>query len=164
VNDGKGLTVIDMPRVRAALALLDAAVASGARPVPAELVAALVAAEDSGMVAPATVALGVRLPAELLARVDRVAAAGVRGTLPGWTRNGVILAALAAGLPELERQAGLDPPAAPADQGDTNAELVAVLRRLLVKLDPGPSPAPSGDDAGFLPVPKLGEVGDNGEQ
>lgn len=151
MNDGNGAAVVDLPRVRAALALLDAAVASGARPVPGELVAALVAAEDGGMVAPATVALGVRLPAALVARLDAVAAA------QGDSRNAVLLAAIDAGLPAVERQAGLD-------QGDTTAELVGTLRRLLAKLDPGPSPAPSGDDAGFLPVPKLGEVGDNGEQ
>jgi predicted transcriptional regulator len=103
------------------------------------------------MVAPATVARGVRLPAALGARVDAVAAA------QGGSRNAVVLAAIEAGLPAVERQAGLD-------RGDTTAELVAVLRRLLVKLDQGPSPAPSGDDAGFLPVPQLGEGGDNGER
>lgn len=136
-GDDKGAAVVDLPRVRVALAALDAAVAQGVQPVPGELVAALVAAEGEQMAAPATVALGVRLPAALLARVDAVAAAGARGNLPGWTRNGVLLAALEAGLPEVERQAGIDTPAAPAvDQGETTAELVAVLRRLLVKLDP----------------------------
>ena len=136
MSDDNGGAVVDLPRVRAALAALDAAVAQGVRPVPGELVAALVAAEGERMAAPATIALGVRLPAALLARVDAVAAAGARGNLPTWSRNGVLLAALEAGLPLVERQAGLDPPAAPADQGDTTAELVAVLRRLLVKLDP----------------------------
>lgn len=67
----------------------------------------------------------------LLARVDAVAAAGARGNLPGWSRNGVLAAALSAGLPLVERQAGIDA----ADQ-DTNAELLAVLRRLLVALAP----------------------------
>ena len=147
MNDGKGAAVVDLPRVRAALALLDAAVSSGARPIPGELVAALVAAEDGGMVAPATMALGVRLPAALVARVDAVAE-GLGGS-----RNAALVAAIEAGLPAVERQAGLD-------QGDTTAELVATMRRLLAQLDPGPS----GDDAGFLPVPKLGEGGDNGEQ
>ncbi len=151
MNDGNGAAVVDLPRVRAALALLDAAVSSGARPIPGELVAALVAAEDGGMVAPATVALGVRLPAALVARVDAVAE-GLGGS-----RNAALVAAIEAGLPAVERQAGLD-------RGDTTAELVATMRRLLAQLDPGPSPAPSGDDAGFLPVPKLGEGGDNGEQ
>ena len=103
------------------------------------------------MVAPATMALGVRLPAALVARVDAVA------EVQGVSRNAVVLAAVEAGLPAVERQAGLD-------RGDTTAELVATMRRLLAQLDPGPSPAPSGDDAGFLPVPKLGEGGDNGEQ
>lgn len=133
MNDGNGAAVVDLPRVRAALALLDAAVSSGARPIPGELVAALVAAEDGGMVAPATVALGVRLPAALVARVDAVA------EVQGVSRNAVVLAALEAGLPAVERQAGLD-------RGDTTAELVATMRRLLAQLD------------------QSGEGGDNGEQ
>jgi predicted transcriptional regulator len=124
VNDGNGAAVIDLSRVRAALAMLDAAVASGARPVPGELVAALVAVEDCGMAAPATVALGVRLPAALLARLDAVAEAQRE------SRNAVLLAAIEAGLPAVERQAGLD-------QGDKTAELVAVLRRLLGRLEGG---------------------------
>jgi len=135
-GDGKGGGVVDLPRVRAALARLDAALAQGVRPVPVELVTALVAAEDGAMAAAATVAIGVRLPVALLARVDAVAGAG-RGSLPGPSRNAVIAAVLEVGLPEVERQAGIAPPAPPEVPAgdDSTAELVAVLRRLLAKLE-----------------------------
>ena len=135
-DDGKA-TVVDLPRVRAALAMLDAAMAQGVRPVPDEVIAALVAAEGEKMATPATIPIGVRLPAALLDRVDAVASCGARGNLPGWSRNGVLLAALEAGLPIVERQAGIEPPAATSTGADDQtAELVTALRRLLAKLDP----------------------------
>lgn len=138
-SDDEGGAVVDLPRVRAALARLDAALAQGVRPVPVELVAALVAAEGGAMAAGATTAIGVRLPVALLARVDAVAGAGRGGNLPAPSRNAVIAAALEVGLPELERQAGITPPAPLESQsaGATTAELVAVLRRLLSQLEQG---------------------------
>lgn len=157
--------MVDLPRVRAALVQLDAAMAQGVRPVPADLVAALVVAEGESMAAPATVALGLRLSAELLARVDAVAAAPARGgTLPAWSRNAVLVAAIEAGLPEVERQAGIDPPTPAADQGDTTAELVAVLRRLLVKLDPPavPESDPTADLVAALRRKGFREPGEGG--
>lgn len=138
-GDERGAEVVDLARVRAALVQLDQAIAMGARPVPAEIVAALVAAEGVSMAAPTTIALGIRLPAALVARIDAVATAPARGgTLPAWSRNAVIVAALEAGLGEVERQAGIDPPAADTVAPDaTTAELVAVLRRLLGRLEGG---------------------------
>lgn len=129
--------MVDLARVRAALVQLDRAMAMGVRPVPAEIVAALVAAEGASMAAPTTVALGIRLPAALVARIDAVALAPARGgSLPAWSRNAVIVAALEAGLVEVERQAGIEPPAEPTAP-ETTADLVTVLRRLLGRLEGG---------------------------
>lgn len=136
-GDGRGAEVVDLARVRAALVQLDRAMAMGVRPVPAEILAALVAAEGASMAAPTTVALGIRLPAALVARIDAVALAPARGgTLPAWSRNAVIVAALEAGLVEVERQAGIEPPAEPTAP-ETTADLVTVLRRLLERLEGG---------------------------
>lgn len=137
-GDGRGAEVVDLARVRAALVQLDRAMSMGVRPVPAEIVAALVTAEGASMAAPTTVALGIRLPAALVARIDAVALAPARGgTLPAWSRNAVIVAALEAGLPEVERQAGIEPTTEPVAHETTTEELVTVLRRLLGRLEQG---------------------------